>query len=244
MVVAERVVREHHRDPLAEVVHHPRRHGRDLRPNVGDAGLEHVAVEHAGGDVRTLADHEIRNLQFTGPGGGADDHVREQRAVHEVHLVLTRQLLDHFRAALRVGPVVLGDDLDRPPRDTAGLVHVSRGRVRGALVPAPVGGADAGAVHLEPDPDRRVASGCVSGARDGAGGDRSGTGHRHRTGRGRGGLEQTATRELASLRPVLGDRSGVSSFVVHRPLLVTLLRLSVGGARPFGRPSYPVWSIA
>ena len=63
-------------------------------------------------------------------------------------------LLDHLGAALRVGAVVLDDDLDRPAVDAAGLVdHLDRG-VGGALVPAAVGGADAGAVRLEADLDR------------------------------------------------------------------------------------------
>src|SRR6185503_18508142 len=84
----------------------------------------------------------------------SDDDVREQRAVDEVDLVLLAELLDDLGPALRVGAVVLGDDLDRSPGNAAFLVHELDRRGGGALVPAPVGGANAGAVHLESDADR------------------------------------------------------------------------------------------
>ena len=80
--------------------------------------------------------------------------MREQRAEGDVDLVLRGEFLHHLGAALRVGAVVLGDDLDRPAADAAvGVDQLDRGG-RGALVPAAVGGADAGAVHLEADADR------------------------------------------------------------------------------------------
>ena len=64
------------------------------------------------------------------------------------------ELLHHLGAALGVGAVVLEDDLDRAAVDAAGVVQdLERGR-GGALVPAAVGGADAGAVELEAEADR------------------------------------------------------------------------------------------
>src|SRR5690606_21204205 len=63
--------------------------------------------------------------------------------------------LNHLGAALGVGAVILGDDLHRAAADAAGVVDgLGRGG-RDALVPAPVGGTDAGAMSLEADLDRR-----------------------------------------------------------------------------------------
>ena len=67
-----------------------------------------------------------------------------------------RELLDHLGAALGIGAVVLDDQLDRTPADPAALVDVGDGGVRDALVPAPVGRADAGAVRLEAEPEGGV----------------------------------------------------------------------------------------
>ena len=72
----------------------------------------------------------------------------------DVDLVLRGELLDHLRAALRVGAVILDDQLDRPAGDAAGVVDQLHRRVGGALVPAAIGGADAGAMRLEADLDR------------------------------------------------------------------------------------------
>jgi hypothetical protein len=80
--------------------------------------------------------------------------MREQRAEGRVDPVLRGELLHHFRAALGVRAVVLGDDLDLSPRDAAILIdQLARGGRR-ALVPAPVRRPDAGPVHLETEPDR------------------------------------------------------------------------------------------
>ncbi len=69
VVVAERKVREDHRDLLAEVLADKRRHRRDLRLHVRDARLHRPAVQGARGDVMAFGDDEIRQLQFTRSGG-------------------------------------------------------------------------------------------------------------------------------------------------------------------------------
>ena len=83
--------------------------------------------------------------------------MREQRAEDDVGLVLGGELADHFGAALGIGAVILDDDLDRPAVDAAGVVDRLDGGIGGLLVPAAIGGADAGAVRLEADLDRRRA---------------------------------------------------------------------------------------
>ena len=157
VVVAEGVVGEDHRDLLAEVLRHPARDGRHLGPHVGDARLEDVPVELPRRHVVALADHEVGDLQLSRPRRRPDDHVGEEGAEDEVHLVLGGELLDHLGAPLRIGAVVLGDDLDLAAVDPALLVDDGRRRGRRALVPAPVHRADAGPVHLEAQPERRLA---------------------------------------------------------------------------------------
>lgn len=78
-----------------------------------------------------LADYIIRDFQFSSGGSRADDHVRKQRAVDDVGLVLIGKFRHYLRAALRVGAVVLDDDLDRPAIDAAGIadrLHGGAGR--------------------------------------------------------------------------------------------------------------------
>ena len=152
VVVAEGVVGEDHRDLLAEVGRNPGGHRLDLGLHVGDAGLDGPAVE-AGGDVVALGADEVGHLQFAGARGAGGDDVGEERAVDRVD-VRVGETLDDLGAALRVGAVVLEQDLDRAAVDAAGLVELREGRCRGALVPAAVGGADAGAVQLEAEADR------------------------------------------------------------------------------------------
>ena len=45
--------------------------------------------------------------------------MREERAEGDVDLVLRGEFFHHLGAALRIGAVVLGDDLDRPAADAA-----------------------------------------------------------------------------------------------------------------------------
>src|SRR5690606_8199102 len=85
---------------------------------------------------------------------GADNDMGEKRSVNEIHLVLANEFFDHFRAARSVGAVILDDDLDRPAIDAAGFVDQLYGGGSGAIVPAAIGRADAGAVALEADADR------------------------------------------------------------------------------------------
>src|SRR5258706_5477742 len=123
VIVAEGVVGVDHRDFLAELVDNPRGHRRDLRAHCGDAGLEDGAVELARGDVVALAHHEVRDLQLARARRRGDHDVREQRPINEVDLVLLAELLDDLGSSLRVGAVILGDDLHRPSGDAAFLVH-------------------------------------------------------------------------------------------------------------------------
>ncbi len=154
MVVAEGIVRIDHGDLLADIRRDPRRHRTALRAHIGNAGLEHVAVHLAGCDVVALAHHVIRHLEFAGCRRGTDHHMTEQRSVDDVGLVLVGEFLHHLGAARGIRAVILGDDLDRASVDAAGIVDAFDGRGGRTLVPAPVGGTDAGAVCLEADPDR------------------------------------------------------------------------------------------
>jgi len=154
VVVAEGVVREDHRDLLPQVLQDEGRQRGDLRADVGDARLEGVAVHLARGHVVAFADDQVGDLQLAGARRRRDDDVREESAEDEVHLVLLRQLLDDLDAPLGIGPVVLSHDLHGPARDAAFLVDQLDGRRGRAVVPLPVRGADPGAVHLEPNPQR------------------------------------------------------------------------------------------
>ena len=99
-----------------------------------------------------LGADEVGDVQLAGAGGGAHDDVGEEGAEDEVH-VGVGELLHHLGAALGVGAVVLEDDLHGAAVDAALLVQdLERGH-GGALVPAAVGGADAGAVELEAEAD-------------------------------------------------------------------------------------------
>ena len=154
MIVAEGIVREDHGDLLAEIAGDPRRHGTDLRADVGDARLKDIAVQHAGSDVIALAHHEIRHLEFAGARRRTDHDMREQRAEDEVDLVLAGEFLDHLGAALGVRAVILGDDFDLATGNAASFVDQLRRGLGGAVVPAAITGADAGAVQLEAQPQR------------------------------------------------------------------------------------------
>ena len=132
----------------------PGRHRRDLRLHVGDAGLERVAVQRAGGDVVAFRDDVVGHLQLAGARRRRHDDMREKRAEGHIDLMLRGEFLDDFGAALRVGAVVLGDDLDLPAGNAAIGVDEVDGGSRGALVPAAISGADAGSMHLEADADR------------------------------------------------------------------------------------------
>ena len=157
VIIAEGVIRIDHRHVLAEVVQDPGGDALDLGADIGDARLEGVAVERSRGHVIALADHEIGRLQLARPRRRAVHHMGEQGAEDEVHLVFQGEFLDHFRATLGVGAVVLDDQLDGPPADAAMAVDVFNRRVGGAFVPFAVGRADARAVNLETEADRLVA---------------------------------------------------------------------------------------
>ena len=201
VIVAEGIVGEDHGDLLAQIVGHPGRYRADLLAHVGDAGLEHVAVQHARGHVIALADHEVRHLQFARARRRADHHVGEQGAEHEIDLVLGGEFLDHLGATLGIGAVVLDHHLDRPPADAAGLVDVVDRGPGGALVPAPVGRPDAGSMNLEADPDRRVAAGMGARRKPGQRGRRGHAGQR--AGAFHGGPPRHAGRGTRGLAPVV-----------------------------------------
>ena len=154
MVVAEGVIGEDLRDLLAGIGGDPRRDGGHLRAHVGDARLQAPAVHLARRDMITFRDDVVGNLQFACRRRGGDDDVGEQRAVDDVGLVLVDEFGHDLGAARGVGAVVLDDDLDLAAVDAAGGVNRLDRGIGGALVPAAIGGADAGAVRLEADPDR------------------------------------------------------------------------------------------
>ena len=66
-----------------------------------------------------LGADEVGHPELAGAGGGAHDHVGEEGAEDEVHVVVG-EFLDHLGAALGVGAVVLEDDLHRAAVDAAG----------------------------------------------------------------------------------------------------------------------------
>src|SRR6056297_3730967 len=75
----------------------------------------------------------------------------EERAETDVAAMLICEFLDHLGAALGVGAVILGDDLDGSASDAAIRVDQAYRRLGRAAIPAPIGRADAGAVLLKPD---------------------------------------------------------------------------------------------
>lgn len=149
VIVAKGEIRVDHRDLLAQGRGHEGRHGPHLAFHIGDAGLQRVAVEHAGGHVTALGDDEIGQLQFPRPGGRPDDHVTEQRAEGDVAAMLAGEFLDQFGPAPGVSAVILGDDLHRAAMDAALVDQPGRG-LRGAVITAAIGGPDTGTVHLKP----------------------------------------------------------------------------------------------
>ena len=102
-----------------------------------------------------FADDEVGQLRLAGRGRRAYHHMRKQRAISDVDLVLGGEFADHLGAARRVGAVILDDDFDLAAVDAAGIVDQLDRCGRGLLVPAAIGGADAGAMRLEADLDRR-----------------------------------------------------------------------------------------
>ena len=149
VVVAEGVVRVDHGDLFAEVLRDPRGHGGDLRAHVRDAGLHGPAVQHARGDVVAFGTDEVGDLQLARAGGRADDDVREEGAEDQVAARLGGEFFHHFGTTLGIGRVVFEDDLDGAAIDAAGIVHDLERGLRGAFIPAAIGGADASAVQLE-----------------------------------------------------------------------------------------------
>ena len=72
-----------------------------------------------------LGADEVGHPELAGARGAADDDVGEEGAEHGVD-VRVGELLDHLGAALRVGAVVLEQDLDRAAVDAAGRVEHRR----------------------------------------------------------------------------------------------------------------------
>lgn len=105
-----------------------------------------------------FADDEIGQLGLAGGRRRTDHNMAEQRAIGDIDLMLGGELADNpWRRGRGIGAVVLDDHLDLPAVDAAGVVdRLDRG-IGGLLVPAAIGGADAGAMRLETDLDRRRA---------------------------------------------------------------------------------------
>src|SRR5262249_24936875 len=127
VVITKSVVGKDEGHLLANVLENPSGHRRDLGPHVGDARLEHVAIELARGHVIALAHHEVGDLELSRPGSRGNDDVRKERAEDEVDLVMGGELLDDLGAPLRICSVVLGNDLYGPPCDAAFLVNELHG---------------------------------------------------------------------------------------------------------------------
>ncbi len=79
----------------------------------------------------------------------------EQRAKPDIAAILIGEFLDHLGPALGVGAIILGHNLDHAAIDAAAVVDQFDRGLRGAVIPAAIGGTDASAVHLKPDLDRR-----------------------------------------------------------------------------------------
>ena len=79
----------------------------------------------------------------------------KERAVNDVDLVLRGEFADDLCAPLRIGTVVLDNDFHRAAIDAAILVDELDRCVGRLFIPAPICGADAGAMRLETDLDRR-----------------------------------------------------------------------------------------
>ena len=157
VIMAECKIREDHRHLLAQRVGHERRHRLNLAFHIGDARLQRIAVQHAAGHVMPLGHHKIGQLQLARARGRADHHMRKQGTEPDIAIVLGGKFLHHLGAALGIGAIILGDDLHRAPVDAAPFVDQRRRGGGGTVIPAPVGRADPGAVHLETDTDRRTA---------------------------------------------------------------------------------------
>mmetsp|Transcript_23360 Transcript_23360/g.40758 ORF Transcript_23360/g.40758 Transcript_23360/m.40758 type:complete len:322 (+) Transcript_23360:679-1644(+) len=154
VVMAKCKIREHHCDFLTEVVRYKRRHRMHLAFYIGDPRLKRVSVQHTACDMMTFRHHKVRQFQFPGTRCRADDNMRKQRSKTDVTVMLGREFLDHFRATLRIGPIVFCNNLQRTTIDATLLIdQCSRRRCR-SIIPSTIGGADTRAVHLEPDFDR------------------------------------------------------------------------------------------
>ena len=154
MIVAERIVGKDHGDLLAQASDHERRHRLDLALDVGDAGLERVAVEHAARHMVALGHHEIGNLQLACPRCRTHDDMAEERAEGDIAVFLGGEFLDDLGPTLGIGAVIGRHDLHRPSVDATGIVDSLGRSLRRSVIPSSVGGTYAGPVNLEAEPDR------------------------------------------------------------------------------------------
>ena len=70
-----------------------------------------------------------------------------------------RKFLDYFCAALWIRAVIFGDDFNRAPVYTAGIIDHFGSCGGGAIIPAPISSANAGSMDLKSNPDRGRALG-------------------------------------------------------------------------------------
>ena len=94
--------------------------------------------------------------------------MRKERAVDEIHLVLDGELLHDLSAALRIGSIILGYQLNRSPGYAPHFIDQLHRRYRRALIPATIHRPNACPMHHETDLDglragpRRLSS-CPAG---------------------------------------------------------------------------------
>ena len=136
------------------------------------SGAEHVAVADA---ALVLSVVEVQR-----PGAVEDRPDRLARggsdaALNDVDLLLQRELLRELRVELHVGLGVVGDDLDGPPEQAAGLVDQLDGVFGGLDHPPALEAEGSGPVEQAPELDRLGGKGVAGeeGHRHGADGRRA-----------------------------------------------------------------------
>ena len=78
----------------------------------------------------------------------------KQGSKSDVSLVMGRKFFDYLCAALWIRAVIFGDDFNRTPVYTAGIIYHFGSCGGGAIIPTPISSANAGSMDLKSNPDR------------------------------------------------------------------------------------------